>query len=108
MTTLLYHSPPRIFYSPQFVASEVSAFNRDVFVHLDLKGAPLKLGFLRQFFPLIRSWGATGILFEWEDMLPFAGRFEVVRSPDAYSEDQVKEILDMAGEHGLKVRHTLL
>lgn len=31
-------------------------------VHLDLKGAPPKIGFLKKFFPMIKNMGATGIL----------------------------------------------
>lgn len=31
-------------------------------VHLDLKGAPPKVGFLRKFLPLLKNMGATGIL----------------------------------------------
>lgn len=31
-------------------------------VHLDLKGAPPKVGFLKKFFPMVKNMGATGLL----------------------------------------------
>lgn len=31
-------------------------------VHLDLKGAPPRIGFLKKFFPMLKNMGATGIL----------------------------------------------
>lgn len=31
-------------------------------VHLDLKGAPPRIGFLKRFFPMLKNMGATGIL----------------------------------------------
>ncbi|CAH2037124.1 unnamed protein product, partial [Iphiclides podalirius] len=40
-------------------------------VHLDLKGAPLKVDYLAKVFHCIKSWGATGVLLEWEDTFPY-------------------------------------
>ena len=73
------------------------------YIHLDLKGAPPKVGYLKDLFPVLRQWGATGLCIEWEDMLPFEGRFEVVRSPDAYSRKDVAAILAAARNAGLDV-----
>ena len=73
------------------------------YIHLDLKGAPPKAGYLKSVFPLFRQWGATGLCIEWEDMLPFEGRFEVVRSPYAYSRKDVAAILAAARDAGLDV-----
>ena len=38
------------------------------YVHLDMKGAPPKLDYLKIVIPLFKRWGATGLLLEWEDV----------------------------------------
>jgi hexosaminidase len=42
-------------------------------VHIDLKGAPPKLSYLKSLFRTIREAGGNGILLEYEDMFPFRG-----------------------------------
>lgn len=37
-------------------------------VHLDFKGAPPTLAYAESLLPLLRRWGATGLLLEWEDV----------------------------------------
>jgi hypothetical protein len=76
---------------------------KEKLVHLDFKGAPPKASYLAAVFPLIKAWGATGLCLEWEDTLPFSGRFEVVRHPSVYSKDDVKQILQAARDSGLSV-----
>uniref|UniRef100_A0A8D0FUD4 Hexosaminidase D n=1 Tax=Strix occidentalis caurina TaxID=311401 RepID=A0A8D0FUD4_STROC len=53
-------------------------------VHLDLKGAAPRVSYLEQVFPLLSQLGANGILIEYEDMFPFKGELEILRSPYAY------------------------
>ncbi|XP_059472542.1 hexosaminidase D-like isoform X2 [Neocloeon triangulifer] len=78
-------------------------------VHLDLKGAPPKLPYLKQLFPLLKEWGATGLLIEWEDTFPYDGEYLQAigssgpDSPGIYSKAQVTEILGLAEEQGLDV-----
>ena len=62
-------------------------------MHLDLKGAPPRVSFLLQLFPLLSRLGVSGLLIEWEDTLPFEGELAVLRAAHAYSEDDVREIL---------------
>ncbi|NXI61256.1 HEXDC Hexosaminidase, partial [Anseranas semipalmata] len=72
-------------------------------VHLDLKGAAPKVSYLEQLFPLLSQLGANGILIEYEDMFPFKGELEVLKSPHAYSEEDIEWIQQLAELHKLEV-----
>ncbi|XP_056392857.1 hexosaminidase D-like isoform X2 [Hyla sarda] len=72
-------------------------------VHLDLKGAPPKVSYYEQVFPLFSKLGANGLLIEYEDMFPFTGELEILKSPYAYSEDDLKKILHLAEINNLEV-----
>ncbi|NXX98969.1 HEXDC Hexosaminidase, partial [Centropus bengalensis] len=72
-------------------------------VHLDLKGAAPRVSYLEQVFPLLSQLGANGILIEYEDMFPFKEELEVLRSPYAYSEEDIERIQQLAELHKLEV-----
>ncbi|XP_067005152.1 hexosaminidase D [Anabrus simplex] len=78
-------------------------------VHLDLKGAPPKLTYLEQLFPLLRDWGATGLLLEWEDTFPYVRELAPIGSngpaspTGAYSIEEARVLLQLAGDAGLAV-----
>ncbi|KAH8311568.1 hypothetical protein KR044_006961 [Drosophila immigrans] len=73
-------------------------------VHLDLKGAPPKLSFLKQLLPVLRALGATGLLIEYEDMFPYSGALQPLAAHNAYKESELKDFLESAWvEHGLSV-----
>ncbi|CAG5135906.1 unnamed protein product [Candidula unifasciata] len=72
-------------------------------VHLDLKGAPLSVGYLEKVFPLLKSWGATGLLIEYEDTFPYSEDLRVLRAAHAYSEDDLRQILKNAEDFELEV-----
>ncbi|KAG8128974.1 putative Hexosaminidase D-like protein [Naja naja] len=72
-------------------------------VHLDLKGAPPRVSYLAEIFPLLHVLGANGILLEYEDMYPYDGELKPLRANDAYSPSEVKEILKLAKSHDLEV-----
>ncbi|XP_077305479.1 hexosaminidase D-like [Lithobates pipiens] len=72
-------------------------------VHLDLKGAPLKISYYEQIFPLFAKLGANGLLIEYEDMFPFTGELEILKSPYAYSEEDIVKILQLAEINNLEV-----
>ncbi|XP_004926682.1 hexosaminidase D [Bombyx mori] len=76
-------------------------------VHFDLKGAPLKVQYLEQVIIQIKSWGATGVLFEWEDTFPYTGDLQIVGSianaggDGLYSIEETRHLLDFANQNGL-------
>ncbi|CAH0385394.1 unnamed protein product [Bemisia tabaci] len=72
-------------------------------VHLDLKGAPPKVKYLKDLFPLFKDLGATGLLLEWEDMFPFTGQLASLAATNAYTVDEVTTILKLASENDLEV-----
>uniref|UniRef100_A0A8C0ZQ26 Hexosaminidase D n=1 Tax=Castor canadensis TaxID=51338 RepID=A0A8C0ZQ26_CASCN len=72
-------------------------------VHLDLKGAPPKVSYLSEIFPLFRALGANGLLIEYEDMFPYEGHLRLLRAKHAYSPSEVAEILHLAKLNELEV-----
>ena len=72
-------------------------------VHIDLKGAPPKLDFLIKFLKLIKDWGATGILIEYEDTFPFDGMLKDVAAGNHYTKSDIYSILIRCKELGLEV-----
>lgn len=69
-------------------------------VHLDLKGAPPKISYYTQFFPLLNRLGATGILIQYEDMFPYNNS---VSALNAYSSKDIETINSLAKKNSLKV-----
>ncbi|XP_012888587.1 PREDICTED: hexosaminidase D isoform X1 [Dipodomys ordii] len=65
-------------------------------VHLDLKGAPPKISYFSELFPLLRALGANGLLIEYEDMFPYEGQLRLLRATHAYSPSEVAELLRLA------------
>ena len=75
-----------------------------LYVHLDLKGLPLSPNYLCDIvFPLLKKRGVTGILLEWEDMLPFSGSLADVACADAFTPAQVARIVNRAQSLGLEI-----
>ncbi|CAB3251892.1 unnamed protein product [Arctia plantaginis] len=76
-------------------------------VHLDLKGAPLKIPYLEKVLLTAQSWGATGFLFEWEDTFPYSGELADIGSQKdsggdgMYSMEEVQHIFQFARDNGL-------
>jgi hypothetical protein len=84
--------------------SGVHPFRGHRLVHLDLKGAPPRVSYYEDFFPLIRNLGATGILMEYEDMFPFSGpQLQDLPAYNAYSKSDIQHILQLATNNGLEV-----
>lgn len=72
-------------------------------VHLDFKGAPPKLSYLKTIFPLLKDAGATALLLEYEDMFPFWGLLRNVSSKNAFTAHDVQTIQTLAAQNDLMV-----
>lgn len=88
----------------KFFQGDEFTFRGEKIVHLDLKGAPPKLSYYKDFFKLITRLGATGILIEYEDMFPFRGALLGNTSAyNAYTLEEVHQINEWARELNLTV-----
>lgn len=63
-------------------------------VHLDLKGAPPKISYIKRILPIIKSLGATGILLEYEDMFPFSSPISEITAKNSYNKAEIKVKLE--------------
>ncbi|XP_054739999.1 hexosaminidase D [Anastrepha obliqua] len=72
-------------------------------VHLDMKGAPAKLSFLKRLLPTLKKLGATGLLIEYEDMFPYTGVLQALAAKNAYKAEELKDFLESATMHGLSI-----
>ncbi|XP_046667471.1 hexosaminidase D-like [Homalodisca vitripennis] len=72
-------------------------------VHLDLKGAPPKISYLLQLLPLLAANGCTGLLIEYEDMFPYQGSLVNISAKNAYTQQQIIELVSWAQHLGLEV-----
>lgn len=72
-------------------------------VHIDLKGAPPKISYFKQIFPMLKDAGANGILLEYEDMFPFWGQLAPVAARNHYTKEDVKTILSYASTFNFEV-----
>ncbi len=72
-------------------------------VHFDLKGAPPRVEYLLRIFQLRKRVGATDVLLDYEDMLPYSGKLEILKNGDAYSRENIETILSAARSNRLSV-----
>ncbi|XP_075216498.1 hexosaminidase D-like [Lycorma delicatula] len=79
----------------------IPLFNGQRIVHLDLKGAPPKVSYYQELFPIISSLGGTGLLIEYEDMFPY--RHVDLTARNAYSKKDILRIIELASHNNLEV-----
>lgn len=73
-------------------------------VHFDLKGAPPKVAYYAEIFPLLAKLGTTGILMEYEDMFPYSGlSLDASSAKNAYSHADIAQINQLAKENNLEI-----
>ncbi|XP_067860332.1 hexosaminidase D-like isoform X2 [Heptranchias perlo] len=54
-------------------------------------------------FPLFEHLGANGILLEYEDMFPYEGKLQALRSPNAYGPSDIRDVINLARLHNFEV-----
>ena len=64
-----------------------------VWVHVDFKGLPVTPEYLSARFSDFRAVGATHVLLEWEDMLPYSGELACMARSNAFSVAEVESVL---------------
>lgn len=77
--------------------------NMQRLVHLDLKGAPPKLNYLKELIPFIKKAGATGVLIEYEDFFPYKNELESIRNQNHYTNQELLQIFNLLNENKLSV-----
>ena len=82
---------------------DATLINLERIIHIDLKGAPPKPDYFKQFIPFLKEYGADGILLEFEDTFPFEGELAEARHKLAYSLNDVQLIKNLAKENGLYI-----
>ncbi|WKY11107.1 hypothetical protein Q1695_003003 [Nippostrongylus brasiliensis] len=66
-------------------------------------GAPPRPNYFKQLLTVISDLGADGVLIEWEDMFPYTGMLGKIKNGNAYSVEEVLDILQHAQSLGLSV-----
>jgi hexosaminidase len=64
-------------------------------VHLDLKGSPPKLNYVKTLIPYYKSLGATGVLIEYEDFFPYQNELEAIANQNHYTQSELEQILEL-------------
>lgn len=63
---------------------------KNVILHLDFKGSPPKLSYLKTLLPKLQSLGVTGLLMEYEDMFPYEGKLVNLSAENHYEIIEVR------------------
>ena len=67
------------------------------------KGAPPKLSYLKNIFPLLKEAGATTLLIEYEDMFPYFGPLRNLSAKNSYTTKDIQTMLVWADQNDLEV-----
>jgi len=76
---------------------------KEIWVHIDLKGAPPKQDFYVKLFAFLKQNFVTGILLEVEDCLDFSGIFSCIRKPNFYTDSQLEWIISEAAANHMQI-----
>ena len=64
-------------------------------IHLDLKGSPPKITYLKNLIHYFKEIGINGVLIEYEDMFPYSQQLSKISNRNAYKKEELKEIFDL-------------
>ena len=64
-------------------------------VHLDLKGSPPKITYLKNLIHYFKRIGINGVLIEYEDMFPFNESLSSIANGNAYKKEELEEIFKL-------------
>ncbi|KAJ8317659.1 hypothetical protein KUTeg_005563 [Tegillarca granosa] len=79
-------------------------FNKMIrIVHLDLKGSPPNMEYLKKLLPFLKNLGATGLLIEYEDMFPYSGKLAPLAAKNCYSIEDIHTINKLAQDNSLDI-----
>eukprot|EP00826_Nyctotherus_ovalis_P015338 TRINITY_DN1434_c0_g2_i1.p1 TRINITY_DN1434_c0_g2~~TRINITY_DN1434_c0_g2_i1.p1 ORF type:complete len:517 (+),score=145.96 TRINITY_DN1434_c0_g2_i1:133-1683(+) len=76
---------------------------KELWVHIDLKGAPPRQEFYKRLFELLQENEVTGILLEVEDMVEFTGIYSCIRRNNYYTDEQLQWIVRQAESSHMQV-----
>ena len=68
---------------------------KEVFVHLDFKGAPPTFAFLKRFIQFLGDRYTklvSGLVMEFEDTFPYEGFLSTLKGLNFYTKDQLQEV----------------
>lgn len=72
-------------------------------VHLDLKGSPPKIKYLKNLINYFHEIGINGVLIEYEDMFPFSDKLAKISNGNAYKKEELEEIFNLLVEKGFLI-----
>lgn len=73
------------------------------YVHLDLKGSPPKLAYLKELIPYMKNVGASGLLIEYEDYFPYSNDLESIKNQNHYTKQEMTQLFALLKESQLKL-----
>ncbi|KAI5645696.1 hypothetical protein NE865_02363 [Phthorimaea operculella] len=74
-----------------------------VVVHIDLKGAPPKLSFLKSMLQEVKMLGANALLMEYEDMFPYVNELKNLSKSEHYDINDLLVFLTEAKTIGVEI-----
>ncbi|XP_039760695.1 hexosaminidase D-like [Pararge aegeria] len=75
----------------------------NVVMHLDLKGFPPKISYLKSLLTKLQELGVTGFLIEYEDMFPYEGRLVNLSAKYAYKKTELQKFLKTVASLGFDI-----